>query len=75
MQNDAETRTSFSEKLGAFAAKLNDDEKSMLKEILARGGMTEAELKRAHPVRVDDMSMTARAPKLDAAFFNRLLDW
>jgi hypothetical protein len=75
MKDDTKAREQFAQKLEAFAKPLNRAEQLMFKEILERAGMTETEIRRLRPGKLGDSSMAARATKLDAKLFNKLMDW
>jgi hypothetical protein len=65
----------FAEKMASFAAQLDREEQSMLKEILERGGMAAKDLAGVKPGVLGSASVVATAKTLDAPFFHGLLDW
>ena len=74
MKNDP--RVKLAGKLDAFANQfLSREEQQMYREVLERGGMTEAQVAKTKPGQLSKTSMAARAAKLDAHFFHHLLDW
>ncbi len=75
MKDDTQAREAFAKKIEAFAKPLNSQEQVMFKAILERGGMSAGEIKRLRPGVLGDTSAAARATKLDARFFNKLMDW
>jgi hypothetical protein len=69
----------FSKKLEGFSNSLSDEERTLLKGMLDRGsGLSADELSKASggaSLSVQALQFRAFAPRLQAAFFTRLMCW
>jgi hypothetical protein len=67
----------FSKKMESFAGNLSDEERTLLRGALGRGGLSESELDKVTggSVRFSTTAFAASAPRLNASFFNKLMCW